>query len=454
MKSATAPKSLTRYMIVVSALTALSGMLFGYDTAIIGSAILFIKKDFGLTTWMEEAVVSSVLLSAIAGALISGDIADRFGRKKAIIGTSVVCIVGALWCSFAESGASLVLGRLILGLSLGFASYAAPLYISETAPEDRRGLLVTFNQICLTGSQTVAYLVAYLFTPTANWRWMLGLGGAPALVLLIGISFAPESPRWLVLKGYTSKARSALTSFRGRAFRESELDEIRESVREESQHWRNVLEPWMRMPLMIGVGLAVFQQATGINTIVYYAPTIFSETGFASDAAAILASLGISLTNVGVTVCAMLLMDWIGRRKLLMISLSGMVLSLVTMGFAYRVASGDAIGETYKVGSLFLYMASFAIGLGPVFWLLIGEIYPKSIRARAMSLATVANWAFNFLVGATFLSMINAIGIAFSFWFYAAVSMASWLFAYFLVPETKGLTLEQIEKRWRQETTR
>jgi len=439
----------TRFVTVVAGISALGGLLFGYDTGVISGAILFIQQDFALSGTLEEVVISSVLLGAVIGAAVGGPLADGIGRRRALLLTAVVFALGAVGTALAPGVAWLIVGRVIVGAAIGAASFTAPLYISEVSPVAIRGRLVSLNQIALTAGIVVSYLVDYALAGARGWRWMFGLAAIPAVALGIGMLFVPESPRWLISRALPEKARAVLQRIRGTADVDGELTEIRTSVEQQSGGWTELLSPLVRPALVVGIGLAIFQQVTGINTVIYYAPTIFQFAGFTSASVAILATVGVGVVNLLMTVVAMLLLDRVGRRPLLLTGLVGMVLSLGVLGLAFAVPDLQANLGWIAVGSLMAYVGAFAIGLGPVFWLLISEIYPLKIRGLAMSVATVANWGMNLLVALTFLTLIQLLGRPATFWLYGLVGVGAWIFAYRLVPETKGRTLEDIEAHWR-----
>jgi MFS transporter, SP family, galactose:H+ symporter len=432
----------------ISIFAALAGLLFGYDTGIISGAILFIKKDFYLSNFQEEMVVSAVLLGALIGSGLSGRLTDRFGRRKVLVFTAITFIIGSLSTALSPNVDDLIIGRIVLGIAIGVGSFTAPLYLAEIAPQHIRGMLVSLNQLAITIGIVFSYLINYYFSSKGGWPWMLGLGVVPAAILLLGTFFLPESPRWMLLKGREQKARTVLQHIRAREDISKEFAEIQKTVKTERGTHRLLLAKWVRPILFISLGLSFFQQVTGINTIVYYAPTIFQMAGFKQAGGAILATLGIGVTNVLATIIALPLIDKWGRRPLLLLGLSGMFLSLVSLGFAFYHPE-FAILRWVAVGSMILYIASFAISLGPIMWLIISEIFPLNIRGVGSSLAISASWGFNMLVALTFLTLIQLVGPSHTFWLYAFLCILGWLFVYFIVPETKDCSLEQIEQNLR-----
>jgi sugar porter (SP) family MFS transporter len=366
-----------------------------------------------------------------------------------LIITAVVFGLGAIGAALAPDTAWLIAARVVAGTAIGIASFVAPLYISEIAPVEIRGKLVSINQVALTSGIVISYLIDYAFAGSQAWRWMFALAVIPAAAFGVGLMFIPNSPRWLVGCGHVDQARAVLQRIRGPEQVESELSAIRHSVAQQKEHWSELLGPLLRPAMIVGVGLAIAQQITGINTVIYYAPTIFKFAGLSSASVAILASVGVGVVNVVLTVVAMQLIDRVGRRPLLLVSLAGMALGLFVLGLAFSLPQLSGSLGWIAVASLMVYVGSFAVGLGPVFWLILSEIYPLRIRGRAMSVGTVANWSANLIVALSFLTLTQVLGKPATFWLYGIVSVGSWLFAFFLVPETKGRSLEEIEAHWR-----
>lgn len=439
------------FVYIAASFAALGGLLFGYDTGVISGAVIFIKKDFSLTTFPQELVVSMVLLGATVGALTGGRFADRFGRRITLIGTSIVFIAGAIICASAPSFTVLVIGRVVVGLGIGMASTTVPVYISEVSPPDARGWQVSLFQLAITIGILAAYLVDYAFARSEAWRWMLGLAAVPGLILGVAMLYLPESPRWLARCSHPDDARTVLMRIRATRDVDLELSAILGSLAhsEERGTWSDLLHPAVRPALIVGVGLAIFQQITGINTVIYYAPTIIQSAGLPSASAAILATAGIGLVNVLMTIVAMWLIDRVGRRPLLLTGIVGMTVSLIVLGFVFRSGAQNAVAVRLAVITLMAYVAFFAISLGPIFWLLIAEIFPLKIRGQAEGIAAGTNWIFNLLVSITFLTLVELIGPSWTFWLYGVLAIAAFLFCYYLVPETKGRSLEEIEQSWR-----
>jgi MFS transporter, SP family, galactose:H+ symporter len=442
----------TKFVYIAASLAALGGLLFGYDTGVISGALIFIKREFGLTTVAEEIVVSGVLLGATLGAIVGGKAADLFGRRKVLLVTAAIFGIGALASAVAPSPAILIVSRVVLGLAIGLASTNVPVYLSEVAPPHARGWVVSLFQLAVTVGIVVAYLTDYSFVGIEEgWRWMLGLAVAPALVFGTGMFFLPETPRWLIRGGHHEVAHRVLVRIRDLGDVNLEIEEIKASLAQQTEggHWTDLLRPQVRPALVVGLGLAVFQQITGINTVIYYAPKILQAAGFNSASGAILATVGVGIVNVAMTILAMFLVDRAGRRPLLLIGIAGMIITLGVLGVSFSISNPSGQLAWIAVICLMGYVASFAVSLGPIFWLLIAEIYPLRIRGLAEGTAATFNWASNLIVSLTFLTLVEKLGASSTFLLYALASVASWLFAYWFVPETKGRTLEQIEAFWR-----
>lgn len=438
------------YVIVVAAIAAIAGILFGFDTGVISGAILFLQTEFQLSAAMNGVVVSAVLIGALLGAGFSGLFVDIFGRRRLLIVVACIFIVGTVGSALAQSLAMLITTRIIVGVAIGISSFTVPLYISEISPPKYRGMLVTFNQLAITIGILSSYGIDYIFTPSESWRLMFTMGVIPAVILLIGMIFLPESPRWMVLRGWVDKARETLAKVRCNSNIDQEIAEIHASIHQEQRaDWRLIFQRWLRPAVWIGLGLAFFQQATGINTIIYYAPTIFKLAGFSSNTVAILATAGVGTANVLFTIVALPLIDRWGRRPLLLTGLTAMIISLTIMGFSFHsTAHSDLLGWL-TLGSMVLYIAGFAISLGPIMWLIIAEVFPLEIRGFGTSAMVAASWLFNALVALSFLTLIDTLGAGNTFWLFGLISLLGWVFVRYYIPETKGVSLEHIEDNLR-----
>lgn len=405
------------------------------------------RSQFHLTPEGEGRVVSGVLFGAMFSSMLSGRLTDKFGRKKVIFGTAILFAIGSIVTAFANTTDLLVAGRVVLGLAIGVASFAAPLYISEMSPPSIRGALVAMNQLAITLGILLSYVVDYGFSSNGNWPAMVACGAVPAVMLGLGIMFLPESPRWLILNDRENDAVSVLKKIRGTEDVQSELIEIKTALSEESGDWREFFSKRMRNALIIGVVLGMFQQFTGINTVIYYAPSIYKLAGLKSDSVSILATAGVGLINVLMTTVSLFLIDRLGRKPLLVIGSIGMGLSLAALSISFLMHASEHILKYVGVGSTLVYVSFFAISLGPVFWLMIAEIYPLRIRGFAMSFATSISWLSNLIVSYSFPVLLAGFGAGPTFAVYAAICVACLIFVQTKIVETKGLSLEQIEHK-------
>ncbi len=434
------------FTVLTSITVAIGGLLFGYDTAVISGAILFVREQFHLSSVQTELAVSIVLAGAFAGAAVGGYLGDLFGRKPALALTAITYGVFAFLTGAAKGLLTFVVARFFVGIAVGVSSMLTPLYIAEIAPANSRGALVTLNQLAITTGVVVAFYVDYLLAASGNWRWMFMSAVGPAIVLLVGLLFLPETPRWMATRGRFDEARRILTRVETPEEAERNLAELRKITEIDKLKFRDLFAARFRKPLLVGIGLAVFQQVTGVNTIIYYAPTIFQIAGFQSASRAIFSTVMIGIVAWLATIVSLFLLDRIGRRPLLLASIAAMGLSLILLALLLRAPQ---VSHLAIVIAVIAYIASFGIGLGPVFWLLISEIYPTMVRAQAMSVATVTIWAGDFLVTMTFLTLVETISMSGSFLVYAALCAAALVFCLRVVPETKGRTLEEIEASWR-----
>ena len=438
------------FLLLIALIAALGGILFGYDTGVISGALIFIKPTFHLSTFLTEVTVSSVLLGALIGAIGSGRMTDYYGRRRSLLIAAGGFIIGTLLSSFADSIAILIAGRFIVGLAIGIASFAVPLYLSEIAPTRIRGAIVILNTITVTGGIVLAYLIDYVYAPAGDWRWMFAMGVFPAILLGLGTLLLPRSPRWLIQMGLKEQARITLCKIRGPHEVESELAAIEGVKYTDKTRWIEVWQPKFRAVLLVGILLAVIQQVSGINTILYYAPTIFQYAGFQNSSSEIMATLGMGLTNFVFTIIALFLVDRVGRRKLLLFGLGLMTLSLLVVALNFYAGIHSAITKIITLTSLSVFVAAYALSIGCLFWLIIAEIYPLKIRGLAMSIATTANWTANMIVSLTFLSLMQSLSPTSTFLIFTGSSLLSFLFCYFWVPETKAVSLELIESNLRK----
>jgi sugar porter (SP) family MFS transporter len=439
-----------------------SGGLCGYDQGVISGALHGIKATFSLSALLVEVVTSWVTLGALLGALAAGELADHIGRKRTVLIAGAMFTLGALVQALAPGTVVLVAGRLIIGAGVGVAAVAAPLYAAELAPTAVRGRFVSAYQLAITMGIFLAYLVDGWLSSSDSWRIMLGAAAVPGLLLFTVALVAPESPRWLMTQNRRAEAAAELRKTRPGVDVEPRLDAIETALRQEGERasWSEVFHREWRRPLMIGVWLAVFQQITGINAIIYYADQIFASAGFVTQAAqTTVTTWAIGGVNVLATLIAIAFIDRLGRRKLLLTGLVGMGISLVVVGIAFRFIVPEAAGTAVATGptgagivtllALVGFIVCFAFSMGPVVWTVINEIFPGHIRGRAVAVATAVNWGSAFLVSQSFLSLIGAMGDSLTFWLFALFCGVAWIWIYYRVPETKGQSLEQIQLLWK-----
>ncbi len=430
----------------VAALAGLGGLLFGYDTGVISGASQFLAERFDLGDQALEVVVSAVLAGAIVGALLAGQLVGRIGRRRTIMLAAVLFVAGALGSALAPSDEVLLIARVGLGVAIGITSLAVPLYISESAPAANRGALVALFQLAVTVGILVATLVDEAFSGVSEgWRWMLGLAVVPAVILFFGMLSAPPSPRWLVSKGRIEEAADVLRHLGAPERVPALMAEIREDLAGTGAgRLRDLLAPALRTVLVIGVAMAIIQQITGINTVIYYDVNIFERAGFVDASDAIWAAVVVTTMNVLATFIAIRYIDRVGRRRLLIVGMTGMIVGLVALGLTFALPSGEEAASALSLVALVVYVVCFAFSLGPVVWVLIAEIYPTAVRGPAMSVATMANWSANLLVALTFLTLLDELGEAETFWLYAGITALALVFVVLRVPETRGKTLEEI----------
>jgi SP family galactose:H+ symporter-like MFS transporter len=450
---------ITPWLAVVLAVVLFSGGLFGYDQGVISGALHGIKATFSLSALLVEVVTSWVTLGALLGALAGGELADRLGRKRAVLIAGAMFTLGSLVQGLAPDVPILVFGRLIVGAGVGVAAVAAPLYAAELAPTALRGRFVSAYQLAITIGIFLAYLIDGWLSKSDAWRWMLGASAVPGLLLFAVALIAPESPRWLMKVGQRADASAQLKNIRPGVETKSRLDTIEQALRREGSRasWSEVFSSKWRRPLLIGVGLAVFQQITGINAIIYYADQVFAAAGFVTQSSqTTVTTWAIGGVNLLATFIAIAFIDRIGRRKLLLTGLLGMGLSLVVVGVAFefiKAGAGSASASPSVAGivtliALVTYITCFAFSMGPVTWTVINEIFPGHIRGRAVAVATAVNWGSAFLVSQGFLTLAGAVGESFAFWIFALFCGIGLIWVYVSVPETKGRSLEDIQKIW------
>ena len=444
------PSKKSGIVLFTSAIAALAGLLLGYDTGSISVALGFIADAFQLDTAGKGSVISIVLLGGILGAFLNGIAADRFGRKLMVQGAALVFVAGAAASALSPSVEALLASRFILGIALGAVSASAPLYIAEISPARGRGRFVTMFQLAITIGILLGYFVDRTLTGSGECRLMLGSSAVPASILLFGMFSLPHSPRWLLKMGREEEARDTLLKISGGSVSQAdaELKEIRKVISMESKGgFGDMLRPPVSHLLVTGIGLFLIQQFVGINSVMYYAPSLFREAGMESSDTAILATVSVGVVNVLATFIAVWLIDRAGRKPLLYAGLGGMLVSLTAIGGVFAIGDSGGGGGSAAVIAVWFYIACFAFSLGPVPWIIMTEIFPLNVRGRAVSIATMSSWGANLIVSFSFLPLFEAAGAAFTYWSYALVSLLGIVFVWRLVPETKGMSLEEIEEK-------
>jgi sugar porter (SP) family MFS transporter len=449
------------YLAGLALVASLGGFLFGYDTAVISGTIGFVTAKFGLDAVMEGWYVSSALVGCVAGVSVAGMLSDRFGRKVALLLSALLFTVSAIGCALAGSHFSLIVYRLVGGLGVGVASMLSPLYISEISPARVRGRMVALYQLAITVGILSSYfvnagLLSYSETAPPSeglmnlvfvnevWRGMLGTEAIPALLFLMLLLVVPESPRWLVARGKAGEARRILGRVGGSETADRQLKEIQETIAHEPETWRLILQPGIRYALVLGAVLAFLTQVSGINAIIYYGPRILEEAGFTlGDALG--GQVVIGMVNVLFTFVAIWKIDKLGRRPLLIVGVSGIVASLVVVGFLFKF--GVTQGP-WLLAFILVFIACFAFSFGPVIWVLLSEMYPTRVRGRAMSIATLTLWVGTALVGQLVPWLLQTLGPHGTFWLFALLCAPAIYLAWKLLPETRGKTLEEIEAFW------
>lgn len=431
------------YTYRVASVAALGGFLFGFDTAIINGAIVFLRRQFAWSDFDTEIAAGSLLVGCAAGSGIAGWLSDRYGRRPILLLSAGIFMISSLATAAANNLVQFSVARGVAGTAIGIASMLAPLYIAEVSPQAIRGRLVTLNQLAIVTGILVSYLTGWAlsYLGASGWRWMFASAAVPSLLFLFALLHVPESPRWLVKAGQ-EQAASRIIQRLGEP--PSHLEEIREALREEAG--ADVFQRSLRRPLLIGVTLAILQQVTGINTILYYSSIIFTEHAAVGNASAALwANLVIGLVILLCTVVSLVIIDRLGRKPLLMIAAGGMGSSIIALSLVFSEAGSN---NPAILAFILCYVGCFSVGLGPGVWVVISELFPTRVRGRAMSVATVSLWLACLLVTSSFLSLVNAISIKGTFGLYAVLCACTVAFVLRVVPETKGRSLEEIERQW------
>ncbi|PLR34996.1 MFS transporter [Chimaeribacter californicus] len=440
--------SSARITFFVCFLAALAGLLFGLDIGVIAGALPFISNEFQITNHQQEWVVSSMMFGAAVGAVGSGWLNFRIGRKYSLMIGAVLFVIGSLASALAPNVDVLIVARVLLGLAVGIASYTAPIYLSEIAPEKIRGSMISMYQLMITIGILGAYLSDTGFSYTGAWRWMLGVITIPALLLLIGVFFLPDSPRWLAARGSNEKARRVLEKLRDTSEQaKRELDEIRESLKIKQSGWALFKSNSnFRRTVYLGILLQVMQQFTGMNVIMYYAPKIFGLAGFASTNQQMWGTVIVGLVNVLATFIAIGLVDRWGRKPTLKLGFLVMAIGMGVLGTMLHLGVETMAAKYFAIAMLLIFIVGFAMSAGPLIWVLCSEIQPLKGRDFGITVSTATNWIANMIVGATFLTMLDTLGNANTFWVYGALNVVFIFITIALIPETKNVSLEHIER--------
>ena len=429
------------YLYICALIASFGGLLSGYDTGVISGALLYINQSFEINSYMLGLLVSSVSIGAVFGAFVNGFFVDKIGRKKTLLLTAFLFFIASVFCFLSQNITQLIISRMIIGLAVGIVSFCGPLYLSEISPKEKRGQIVSLHQLAITFGILFSYLTNYLCANLeSNWRVMFLIGVVPAFILFFGLLFQKDTPRWYVIKKRYDDAKKILELVGYSKNIEYEIQNISATLNKEEKIKFNKK---LIMPFVIGLGIMIIQMTTGINAIIYYAPTIFKMIGFSSNQDALFITIFIGLINFLMTFVAIILVDKIGRKPLLYIGLSGMLISLVVLSGVFVL---DYVFIKYlAVVFCAVYIVSFSMSLGPVAFLLVSEVFPLKYRGSAMSITIVTNFICNFLVTGLFPIALDKIGGFYTFMIFAFICVLSLLFVKFVVFETKGLSLEDIE---------
>ncbi|MGW1780867.1 sugar porter family MFS transporter [Streptomyces sp. NPDC002143] len=453
-----APPAVSRRLRLITVIATFGGLLFGYDTGVINGALPYMTDDLGLTPVTEGMVTSSLLLGAALGAITGGRMSDARGRRRTILTLAVVFFIGALGCTLAPNTAVMIVARFVLGLAVGGASVTVPVYLAEVSPAERRGALVTRNELMIVSGQLLAFTSNAIIARVSGeaggvWRWMLVIATLPAVVLWFGMLVMPESPRWLASRSRFAEALDVLRQVRSRQRAEAELSEVSalavHDERERLGGWQDIKAvPWVRRLMFVGFGIAIVQQITGVNTIMYYGTQILTDAGFAADSA-LTANIANGVISVLATFVGIWLLGRVPRRPMLMTGQIGTIAALLLIGvFSLVLPSGDA--RAYAVLAMTVTFLAFQQGaISPVTWLMLSEIFPMRMRGFGMGMAAVVLWLTNFVIGLVFPSLVDGIGISNTFFLFVVAGLFSLTFVKLYVPETKGRTLESLEAELR-----
>lgn len=449
----TTPRLITGLMLSAAIVSAVSGLLYGYDTGIISGALLQITKEFDIGSGMEQAIAAGILLGAVIGALTCSFLSERWGRHKTILLICSVFVAGSLLCAISPGAVLLALSRIVLGFAVGGATQTVPMYVAELSPTAIRGRLVLCFQLAIGVGIVIATLVGA--TESVDWRISIGSAAVPAALMLLFQLKLPESPRWLIKQGRQEEAENVLTSVRPSGYDITpevdeilELEERKKETKRSHRGWSGLKQSWVRPAVITGCGLAIFTQLSGIEMIVYYAPTILTDNGF-STTTALRVSVALGVTYLVLQIVGLMIVDKVGRRRLTLIMTPGAIVSMLVLGSFFVTGNAGKDSTAYIIACLIAFMAFTAGGIQLMGWLVGSEIYPLAVRSAGTSVQSASLWSTNLLITLTLLTMIEVFGVGQTFWIYAGFNVAAFLFVYFRLPETTGHSLEDIEARLR-----
>lgn len=435
-----------KFLLWIAALVSIGGILYGYDMGVISGALLFIRNTIPMSDAQVGLIVGAVLGGGLVGTLVAGPIADRFGRRFLIGISSLIFIAGVTLILLANTFLTIFAARLLLGVGVGVIAVAVPLYVAEIVPGKDRGKYVTFFQLLLTFGIVLAYFVDLFFTPTGNWRAMFAVLLIPSVILLLAIVLLPESPRWLMANNRPEKARAILQKIRNKDSEvEEDLFDIKQGLQEVQGSWRELFSHQFLLPSLVAIAVAVFNQLTGINSFLQYAPLILKNAGISSNLVSMIGSAGIGILNFLFTIIAISLIDSLGRRPLLLFGVIGVIASEIFLGsISYFMPDSPNAGALSLIGLLFFIM-SFAVGPGVVVWLVISELFPTQVRGKGIAVCLFFNSLASTALATLFLPLVKMLGMGQTYWLFAFFSTGYLLVTYFFLPETKEKSLEEIQ---------
>ena len=449
--AAVEPPRLNHLLVLTAVASAISGFLYGYDTGIVSGALLQIRRDFDTGSGMEQLIAASILLGAVAGALVGSRLSEAWGRHRTILLIAIVFVVGTLASGLAPSAVLLCVARLVLGFAVGAATQTVPMFVAELSPARYRGRLVLTFQVAIGVGILVSTIVGA--TGAFSWRWMVGMAAVPAAVLFFLMAPLPESPRWLVKVDRRDDARKNLERVRTGGDLDAELREIEELEEQErtspTRGWSGLRKSWVRPALLVGCGIALFTQLSGIEMIIYYTPTILTDVGF-TEHKALLVSVALAVTYLVMMLVGFGIIDKVGRRRLTLTMIPGAAFALFVLGLVFVVGGDNADTAWLLITCLVVFMFFNAGGLQLMGWLTGSEIYPLPVRGAGTAVQSAVLWGSNTVITLTLLTMIEAIGVGPSMWVYAAFNVLAWVFVLRRFPEMTGLSLEDIERSLRK----